>query len=674
MPLAIELAASRARVLSLEELRGRLARPLALLRAHPPEGRHGSVRRAVLDSLELLAPKERRLFVLLSTLRDGFALRDAEVILAAVFSAEETLDGIDALVRTSLLRVHIEPSAPARFGYFETIRQVAEELVDEGRGDVLEAHARHFAEEAARTSGCEEAALSNALLAHATSVRLAAERASLVHAMDALALASAMAALLSPRGRSALREELFASTLRALGAAEGAADACATAHLGRGVARRELGETDLARADFELALSLAEEDSLRAVTLTRLAAIDDVMSDTERARARLEQALALLAQLPESALRSAREAEASLQLGHAYRREGRLVEAETFVRAASAHYQALGDDEGWAAALYEHAVIDLFLGREQAALDHVDQGLLAARRGKVRWMEGTLKMARGCLLHERGELGQARAHHADAAQLFESLGSRHREASARYYLASTLIEAREPTDALASLMRARACIATVGSPHYEALIAACAATAHALLNRANEAMQELSLAEAALVRVVKEPALRAALAVHRLIVNVLVHAQDHAAACIDAEALVAASPNDDSRFALRVLRGLRGEVRAARDVLVVWPDARAFQSPGSSERVALPERSPLRRLLAHLVARRVEAPGEVVSLEALISAGWPAERMRSEAALNRVYVAIATLRKRGLGEVLERVEGGYRIAPSVVVQREIKAR
>ncbi len=64
MPLAIELAASRTRVLSTEDLRARLERPLDVLRARNAGARHGSVEQAVQDSVALLTEGHRRLFAI----------------------------------------------------------------------------------------------------------------------------------------------------------------------------------------------------------------------------------------------------------------------------------------------------------------------------------------------------------------------------------------------------------------------------------------------------------------------------------------------------------------------------------------------------------------------------------------------------------------------------------
>ena len=69
--------------------------------------------------------------------------------------------------------------------------------------------------------------------------------------------------------------------------------------------------------------------------------------------------------------------------------------------------------------------------------------------------------------------------------------------------------------------------------------------------------------------------------------------------------------------------------------------------------------------LVALVHERRTNPGQPVSAEALIAAGWPDERMAHEAGMNRLKVALATARKLGLRELLVRQDGGYLLDPGV---------
>jgi DNA-binding SARP family transcriptional activator len=89
---------------------------------------------------------------------------------------------------------------------------------------------------------------------------------------------------------------------------------------------------------------------------------------------------------------------------------------------------------------------------------------------------------------------------------------------------------------------------------------------------------------------------------------------------------------------------------------VELPDGRCFDF---GRRVAP------RRLLLALALARHEHPGRVLGPEELIAAGWPDERMRPEAARQRLRTAIWTLRKLGLEPLLRTRDDGYLLDPHV---------
>ena len=78
----------------------------------------------------------------------------------------------------------------------------------------------------------------------------------------------------------------------------------------------------------------------------------------------------------------------------------------------------------------------------------------------------------------------------------------------------------------------------------------------------------------------------------------------------------------------------------------------------------LGHRGALKRVLHRLAIAHRDKPGEAVSVWELVEAGWPGESPIYESALNRTYIAITRLRSLGLKEVIETVEGGYRLRPS----------
>jgi tetratricopeptide (TPR) repeat protein len=357
-------------------------------------------------------------------------------------------------------------------------------------------------------------------------------------------------------------------------------------------------------------------------------------------------------------------------MGHAHRREGQLEAAGAAVGQAITRYRLLGNDEGLAGALYEAAVIAMFRGETDAARGWFDEGLQVARRAGVRAIAGALTTARGSLLQELGSIDAALAHHAEAAQVFRELGSRYRETSALYYLATAYLERGDAREAQLVLLRARERVQGVGSPRYEALIDGGRASALAAAGDHAGARAALEEAERAGAMCPSEPALAATLQIHRLSLEQRAgEAMDPVSAVAAARALVTAHPSDDSRFALRVLLSIVGPTPPRPvSALVIWSEGRAFRLALAPHRVDLPPRSPVRRILRLLASRRMDAPGDVVPVEEIIDAGWQGERIRPEAALNRAYVALATLRKLGLREALVTAAGGYCLDPAMAIR------
>ena len=94
----------------------------------------------------------------------------------------------------------------------------------------------------------------------------------------------------------------------------------------------------------------------------------------------------------------------------------------------------------------------------------------------------------------------------------------------------------------------------------------------------------------------------------------------------------------------------------------------ACSDDGGGDTVDLSKRRSLRLILVRLLSQRLSSPGMPLPMEAILDAGWPGERILAEAAANRVYVAMNTLRKLGLRDVLASREGGYLIDEDVVIE------
>ncbi|PYE51081.1 LuxR C-terminal-related transcriptional regulator [Deinococcus yavapaiensis] len=147
LPLAIELAAARARLLPLRALLARLDNRLGLLAggARDLPARQQTLRATLDWSHDLLDPHEQALFARLGVFVGGWTWEAAEAI-CRTSDDHDVLDGLASLVEKSLVQ-RTDVSGEARFGMLETLREYALEKLAHRQEDawMRERHARHFA-------------------------------------------------------------------------------------------------------------------------------------------------------------------------------------------------------------------------------------------------------------------------------------------------------------------------------------------------------------------------------------------------------------------------------------------------------------------------------------------------------------------------------------------------
>ena len=154
VPLAIELAASRAHALSVADMRAqmdeRLHARFALLARKGPRAarapRHASLDAAIDWSWQMLGPQEQRCLAALSVFREGFSA-DAAV---AVWQAHDAADSLARLVADSLVRSELGPDGAMRFRLFEMVREFVAERLDATERLALRARHRHWCLQLAR--------------------------------------------------------------------------------------------------------------------------------------------------------------------------------------------------------------------------------------------------------------------------------------------------------------------------------------------------------------------------------------------------------------------------------------------------------------------------------------------------------------------------------------------
>lgn len=161
LPLALELAAARTNVLSVQQIEQRLSDRFALLNrgARDAPDRHRTLQAVIDWSWQLLGAPEQEALAILSVFADGFDLEAAGEVLAAAGSATtrgrdiDSVDVVEHLVDQSLLRRADRDGRP-RFRMLETVREFgAEQLARADRTEAALEAVTMWAAGASRTHG-----------------------------------------------------------------------------------------------------------------------------------------------------------------------------------------------------------------------------------------------------------------------------------------------------------------------------------------------------------------------------------------------------------------------------------------------------------------------------------------------------------------------------------------
>ncbi len=289
LPLALELAASRLRLFTVDGLLERLSAPLDALVGGPRDAsqRQQSLRATLEWSLTLLEPEERHLFARLGAFAGGFDLEAAEAI-----GGPNTLARLESLVEQSLVQSQV-----GRFSMLETIRESAlEHLHLDGQMDEVQAaHARYFLSLCQRAEpeiyGPNQTAWIDRLEADLDNLRAAMRWGLERDAALTLFVAGSLYPLWNYRGRT---HEALAWMERALRPGEGSPEVRARALEGISDYLYYVSRFDEAIEKLREALGLYRELRLErriASVLSHLAKCEDSLGHPDRARTYLEEGL-----------------------------------------------------------------------------------------------------------------------------------------------------------------------------------------------------------------------------------------------------------------------------------------------------------------------------------------------------------------------------------------------
>ena len=148
LPLAIELAASRIKLLAPQAISARLDNRLKFLTggARDLPARQQTIRETIAWSYDLLDEDEKTLFRRLSVFVGGLSLEAAEQVSGGAGDLQtDVLEGLASLIDKSLLRQRGQEISGPRFGMLETIREYGlERLHERGERDALQGRHAHF--------------------------------------------------------------------------------------------------------------------------------------------------------------------------------------------------------------------------------------------------------------------------------------------------------------------------------------------------------------------------------------------------------------------------------------------------------------------------------------------------------------------------------------------------
>ncbi len=386
LPLAIELAASRARLLTPKAMLARLGHGLGL--AAPEAGRplrQQTLRNVVAWSYDLLAPDRARVFRQMSVFAGGCDL-DALTAVALAGGGDppgpDPLEVVAELADVSLITVTEGADGEPRLGLLETIREYALERLaeDDDLDGARRRHAEHYADfaEQARPQleGPAQLTVLDRLEAENDNLRAALAWSLETPAADpagqgeqaviGLRLVQALTAFWEWHGHVTEGRRWLQRAMD-LASAAGGAPLARVAH-GLGIMMDDQGEPDAARRLFERSLAIWRElgdQELQARELNSLGIVYRHLGDPDTARAMLEEAIALNRETGSTRLL----ASSLTNLGQMESSVGRMDRATEVLAEALALDSEHGDPRSVAIDRLSLALVALRAGRPREARD-----------------------------------------------------------------------------------------------------------------------------------------------------------------------------------------------------------------------------------------------------------------------------------------------------------------
>ncbi|HEY3556585.1 MAG TPA: tetratricopeptide repeat protein [Kribbella sp.] len=441
MPLAIELAAARTNVMTIEELADELETSFSILAGGPQTAspRQQSMRGAIEWSHALLTPAERDMFAQLSVFAGGWTLGAATSVLSGVATRVEGLDLIGRLADKSLIKV-TRRGGVARYYMLAVIKEFAADHLQAAGGveAAEERHARYYlslAEQAeAQLRGPDQGEWLDRLEAELANLRAAMTWALRTNSTaEALRLAGGLWQFCNLRGHYAEGRQWLERALQLVDSPSAdLAPAYAKANLGAGTLAFLQCEYDVATERLQTALTQYKELQDKAGTalvLQRLGAVARERGDYGAA----EDLHCESYDLYESLGDRAGMAWAHNHLGFVAWLRGDLEIGARRCRRARDSFRVVGDGEGLAWSLISLGAIAQYDGELVEAEDLLQESLALSQR--LGYREGV-----AWSLNQLGVIERRRGVTERAVHLLDESLAEHRDLGDRWRSASVLEE------------------------------------------------------------------------------------------------------------------------------------------------------------------------------------------------------------------------------------------
>jgi predicted ATPase len=469
IPLAIELAAARMRVLSVEQILARLNDRFRLLAGgHAALARHQTLRASIQWSHDQLTADEQRLLRAASVVAGGWTL-EAGAACVEDWDEFQVLDLLTRLVEKSLVVVERIDGEDTRYRCLESVRQFAEELLIQG-GENHAARNRHrdwfldFAERAAKhVRGPDQARWYDRIEAEIDNLRVALEwsRDDPQGAEPALRLASALGGFWAVRGYCREGRQWIAETLARTSFPPSPTLASVLMAAGNMAYRQDDLETarHYYQQSLEVRRKIGDERAIAGV-LGSLGNVAQSLGEWHEARSLFEQSLESSRKIGNRVW----DGTSLTCLGNVTRYLGDLEAGRAYLEEALAITQEVGNLVGEAIALQGLGDLSLQVHDFDAAATYYERSMAFQEKLGDRHSQAAARIGLAVTVGRRGDHARSRALFEEGFRALLDIGNRLTVGTGLEELAGQLLVERKAAEAARMLGAANALREAIHSP------------------------------------------------------------------------------------------------------------------------------------------------------------------------------------------------------------------